>query len=208
MTADLQTAPAGVLTVGDGVDGSYFDLAYYERLHAAVQSWRALGRIPDALVPSQEVRDACIQLLCVEARLLDQERLSEWLDLFTADCAYWIPSDVAGRDPRTTISWELHDRRRLEERVERLYTGRAYSQAPPTRTTHVYSNYELMLAGEGVVHLLCNFVIHTNFAGRPSHRAGWNGYELRQEDGAWRIVLKRVSLFDADLPQDNNSFTL
>jgi benzoate/toluate 1,2-dioxygenase beta subunit len=44
--------------------------------------------------------------------------------------------------------------------------------------------------------------------GRISQRAGWNGYVLRREQAQWRIVLKRVNLLDADLPQHNNSFTL
>ncbi len=124
------------------------------------------------------------------------------------DCVYWLPTDVTGRDPRVTVAWELNDRRRLEERVERLGTGRAYSQAPPTRTTHLYTNIEALTAGEATVHVLCQFLIQTNLAGRVSQRSGWNGYVLRRVEGAWRIVVKRINLFDADLPQDNNSFTL
>jgi ethylbenzene dioxygenase beta subunit len=31
---------------------------------------------------------------------------------------------------------------------------------------------------------------------------------LRRAGDAWRIVVKRINLYDADLPQDNNSFTL
>ena len=106
------------------------------------------------------------------------------------------------------MSWEFNDRRRLEERVERLATGRAFSQHPVTRTTHVYTNFETMTAGPDEMEVLCNFLIQTSLSGKQSQRAGWNGFVLRRTDAGWRIVLKRIGLFDADLPQDNNSFTL
>ncbi len=186
----------------------YFDLAHYEALLGTVQEWRSLGEIPQDRLPPPEAYAAICRLLYLEARLLDAERLPEWLALFTDDCVYWLPTDVAGRDPRVTVAWEMNDRRRLEERVERLGTGRAFSQAPPTRTTHLYTNIEALTAGDHVVHVLCQFLIQTNLAGRVSQRSGWNGYVLRRAGAAWRIVVKRINLFDADLPQDNNSFTL
>ena len=187
----------------------YFDLAHYDALLAAVQQWRSLGEIPEDRLPPPEAYAAICRLLYLEARLLDAERLPEWLALFTDDCVYWLPTDVAGRDPRLTVAWELNDRRRLEERVERLGTGRAFSQAPPTRTTHLYTNIEALTAGDDMIHVLCHLpdpdeLGRTGFA---TLRLEW----LRAAPsvgGAWRIVVKRINLFDADLPQDNNSFTL
>lgn len=193
---------------GDAAIPGYFDLAYYDRLWRTVQSWRELGEVPAERQPDPTELEACRRLLFTEARLIDSGRLDAWLGLFTQDCAYWVPTDVNGADPRKIVSWELNDRRRLEERVERLSTGRAYSQEPATRTTHLYTNIEAVAAEDGTIHALCNFLIHTNLLGRISQRAGWNGYILRREQAGWRIVLKRINLLDADLPQDNNSFTL
>lgn len=190
------------------VRSGYFDLQHYEELLRTAAAWRALGEIPAAALPSAETHAACCRLLFLEARLLDGERLVEWLDLFTEDCVYWLPTDVGSRDPSMTVAWEMNDRRRLEERVERLATGRAYSQAPPSRLTHLYTNIEAMKADEGAMHVLCQFLIQTSFVGRVTQRAGWNGYVLRQVGDKWRIVVKRINLYDADLPQDNNSFTL
>jgi ethylbenzene dioxygenase beta subunit len=181
---------------------------WYDRLHAIVGYWLELGEIQGDRRASPAERAIAEQLLTTEARFLDQERLEEWLTLFTDDAAYWIPSDVEGRDPRTTVSWELNDRRRLEERVERLATERAYSQAPTTRTAHLYTNLEVLSFAPDVMHVICRFLIQTSLAGKLSPRAGWNGYILRKVDDEWRIALKRVGLFDADYPQDNNSFTL
>ncbi len=186
----------------------YFDLAHYQALTDLVQAWRSLGEIPAERLPCAEDYASICRFLYLEARLLDAARLPEWLDLYSDDCVYWLPTDVDGADPRTTVAWEMNDRRRLEERVERLGTGRAYSQAPPTRTTHLYTNIEAMTAGTGEMHVLCQFLIQTHLAGRISQRSGWNGYVLRRAATSWQIVVKRISLFDADLPQDNNSFTL
>jgi ethylbenzene dioxygenase beta subunit len=198
--------------LADAAVPGYFDLGYYEKLVELVSAWRRLGEIPADALPSAETYAACCRLLYTEARLLDNERLVEWLGLFTQDCVYWLPTDVDGRDPRVTVTWEMNDRRRLEERVERLSTGRAYSQAPPTRLTHLYTNIEVMMAPSDddaeTVHVLCQFLIQTNLVGRVTQRAGWNGYVLRRAGDAWRIVVKRINLYDADLPQDNNSFTL
>jgi ethylbenzene dioxygenase beta subunit len=196
----------------DAIVPGYFDLANYEQLVEMVAMWRGLGEIPASALPNAETYAACCRLLYAEARLLDRERLFDWLDLFTQDCVYWLPTDVDGRDPRVTVTWEMNDRRRLEERVERLSTGRAYSQAPPTRLAHLYTNIEVMTVpaddGAETVHVLCQFLIQTNLVGRVTQRAGWNGYVLRRVGDAWRIVVKRINLYDADLPQDNNSFTL
>jgi 3-phenylpropionate/cinnamic acid dioxygenase small subunit len=195
-------------TAMNSASAGYFDLDFYRRAHALVQSWRSLTLIPENRLPSDADRQACERLLHAEARMIDCGKLEGWLDLYTDDCAYWLPTDVEGADPSRIVSWEFNDRRRLEERVERLATGRAFSQMPVTRTTHLYTNLEMLTCGEDGMEVICNFLIQTNLNGRPSQRAGWNGFLLRRTAVGWRIVLKRIGLFDADLPQDNNSFTL
>jgi ethylbenzene dioxygenase beta subunit len=186
----------------------YFDLDYYQSVAALFRNWRLMTEVPEALVPSDEQRRACERLIHVEARLIDSGRLREWLQLFSDDCAYWLPTDVELRDPASTVSWEFNDRRRLEERVERLVTGLAYSQIPVTRTAHLYTNLEMMTQGDREIVVFCNFLIQTSRLGQAGPRAGWCGFLLRLTDKGWRIVVKRIGLIDADQPQDNNSFTL
>lgn len=201
------------MTLVPAIRAGYFDLAFYAAMHERVARWRSLTTVPPELLPPEADRLACERLLVAEARLIDRGHLDEWLDLYTDDCAYWLPTDVHGADPGKVVSWEFNDRRRLEERVERLGTGRAFSQQPVTRTTHLYTNFEMMTAGvdeagADEMEVLCNFLIQTSLSGKQSQRAGWNGFILRRTAAGWRIVLKRIGLFDADLPQDNNSFTL
>lgn len=196
------------MTIVPAVLAGYFDLDFYAAMHERVARWRSLTTVPDERLPAEADRLACERLLVAEARLIDSGQLDAWLTLYTDDCAYWLPTDVHGADPGKFVSWEFNDRRRLEERVERLATGRAFSQHPVTRTTHLYTNFEMMTTGPDEMEVLCNFLIQTSLSGKQSQRAGWNGFVLRRTDAGWRIVLKRIGLFDADLPQDNNSFTL
>lgn len=186
----------------------YFDLHYYAAVIALFRSWREISIVPAARAPSDAQRRACEALLYAEARLIDSGRLKDWLDLYTGDCGYWLPTDVEMNNPAANVSWEFNDRRRLEERVERLATGRAFSQIPTTRTAHLYTNIEMMTQGEREMLVFCNFLIHTHRLERVGQRAGWCGFLLRLTDDGWRIVIKRINLLDADLPQDNNSFTL
>jgi len=186
----------------------YFDLDYYRSVATLFRQWREMTEVPEALIPSDEHRRACERLLYAEARLIDSGRLRDWLDLYSDDCAYWLPTDVELCDPASTVSWEFDDRRRLEERVERLATGLAYSQIPATRTAHLYTNMEMIRHGDREVIVFCNFLIQTSRLGHSSQRAGWCGFLLRLTDQGWRIVIKRINLIDADQPQNNNSFTL
>lgn len=190
------------------VTPGYFDLDWYDRMAATVARWQTLSVIPPEAGPATEDRAAIKALLAAEARLIDQRRHADMLELYAEDGAYWIPADVTAEHPARHISWEFNDRRRLEERVERLATGLAYSQIPATRTAHLYSNFEMLATGPDSVEVVCSFLIQTLLAGRVGQRAGWNLFLLRRTTKGWKIALKRVSLYDADLGQDNNSFFL
>jgi len=141
--------------------------------------------------------------------LLDDGRFEEWLDLFVERCIYWIPGVVTVQDPRREITWELHDRRRLEDRIARLRTGNAFAQVPPTRTRHCLSNIEIWEAGPGELCARTNLIIHTWRAGVSATLPCMGGYVLmRQPNGDWLIEVKQVNLIDAEHAQGNNSFFL
>jgi len=44
------------------------------------------------------------KLILKEARLLDLREWDRWLDLFTADCEYWVPASPAQTDPKLQVS--------------------------------------------------------------------------------------------------------
>ena len=45
-----------------------------------------------------------IDFVIREARLIDQHRFEEWLDLFAEDGFYWMPLEWGQTDPRLTTS--------------------------------------------------------------------------------------------------------
>src|SRR5271155_5068355 len=91
------------------------------------------------------------QFIYMEARLLDTGRFHEWLGLFTDDIHYWM-SGRSNRYPRsskaiTTLDPEHYDDddsdegglfdedlKTLTARVDRLDTGMAWAEDPPSRT--------------------------------------------------------------------------
>src|SRR5688572_8959212 len=79
----------------------------------------------------------CEQFLVHEAALLDEARFDDWLDLFTEDARYWVPSEPNQASPYDTVSLIYDDRRLLETRVRRLASPQIYSQEPRSRTSRI-----------------------------------------------------------------------
>ena len=78
-----------------------------------------------------------IDFVIREARLIDQHRFEEWLDLFAEDGFYWMPLEWGQTDPRLTTSLMYEDKLLLKIRVERLKGNRTFSQKPKSRCHHV-----------------------------------------------------------------------
>ncbi len=72
-----------------------------------------------------------------EARMLDEHRFEEWLDLFAEDGHYWMPLEWGQTDPILVGSLLYEDRLLLRIRVERLKGNRTFSQKPKSRCHHV-----------------------------------------------------------------------
>jgi benzoate/toluate 1,2-dioxygenase subunit beta len=147
--------------------------------------------------------DETTRLLYREARLLDDGRFEEWLELFTPDGVYWVPSRHGQSDPRSVASIIYEDRAILALRVQRLAEGRAHALSPMPRTTHLVTNIELIEAAndQSAARIGCALIVveHRNdwqriFSGRGS-------YALRRAGDALRIASKRVELADCDAIQ-------
>jgi 3-phenylpropionate/cinnamic acid dioxygenase small subunit len=178
---------------------------YYLELIADFTAWQ-----DDALsVVDPAERDLARQLLEQEARLLDRLLYEEWLTLFTPECAYWIPSTPEGGDPRTEIAISFDDRRRLEDRVFRLRTGYAWSQAPASRTARMVSNVEVFGCGRDDQRMVrSNFSISEFWDSEIRVLAGWAAHRLRRIEGVWKISAKQVNLLNCDQCIRNPSIIL
>ena len=144
----------------------------------------------DAAIADLPIRDHARQLIEREARLLDQHRYDDWLAMFAPECVYWVPSTVPGTpgrgDPRREISVMFDDRRRLEDRIYRLRTGYAWSQAPRSRTVRLVTNVEVFSTAEAGVRMVrSNFLISEFWGEETRILTGWAGHRITQFDGRW-----------------------
>jgi benzoate/toluate 1,2-dioxygenase beta subunit len=195
-------APAAV----DPSRSSYYvNDALYRELIADFTGWQDDARA----VTDVAERDGFRRLLEREARLLDQLRYEDWLALYTAECIYWVPSTPRAGDPRREIAVMFDDRRRIEDRVYRLRTGFAWSQAPVSRTVRLITNVEVFgTARDDVRMLRSNFLISEFWDNETRVLTGWAGHRVVRDGSAWRIAAKQVNLIDCDQCIRNPSIVL
>jgi 3-phenylpropionate/cinnamic acid dioxygenase small subunit len=140
----------------------------------------------------------CMMLLHYEARLLDERRFEEWLNLLTPDCLYWAPMDDAS-DPRRTINVAFDDRRRLEDRIIRLGTGFAHNQEPDRRMRHLINNIEAWEAADrSSRRVRAQETVYEHRTGRETicFLAALD-YWLVPDAGMWKIKVKRAVLLNS-----------
>jgi p-cumate 2,3-dioxygenase beta subunit len=94
---------------------------------------------------SDATREQVEDFMFLEAELLDEWKLREWLGLFTSDGRYCVPAtDVApDASPDTSLFYVADDRFRLEQRVERLLKRTAHAEFPKSKTRHFVSNVRI-----------------------------------------------------------------
>ena len=112
---------------------------------------------------SLELYHSISQFMYAEAKLLDDWKFREWLDVLAEDISYTLRTtpNAQTRDRRRSVepptTWVFNDNKHLlERRVARLETGMAWAEEPPSRTTHMVSNILVEatdVEGEYDVHL-------------------------------------------------------
>jgi 3-phenylpropionate/cinnamic acid dioxygenase small subunit len=156
------------------------------------------------------------QILYREARLLDERRFHEWLELFTEDLRYCMYSrsnryptvskaivmldpdryagDAASWGDGMTILDETKDT--LGRRIARLDTGMAWAEDPPSRTRHLITNIEVEpgdTATERTV--FSNFLVYRSRSEtEQDFYIGTRQDVLRQVNGVWKIARRTIIL--------------
>jgi 3-phenylpropionate/cinnamic acid dioxygenase small subunit len=145
-------------------------------------------------------RDDIIDFIYAEARMLDEGRYSEWLDLWLEDGHYWMPLDYKQTDPHLVTSLLYEDNFMLRLRVERLNGERTFSQKPKSRCHHVIQRPFVdefdANAGRFVTNTSMHYVetrLDDQFL-----LALTATHELKLVDGKLRIANKRVDLLNSD----------
>jgi benzoate/toluate 1,2-dioxygenase beta subunit len=183
----------------------YINDAFYRDLIAYFTDWQDDARA----VTDVAERDALRRLVEREARLLDQLRYDDWLAMYTPECVYWVPSTTNAGDPRREIAIMFDDRRRLEDRIYRMRTGFAWSQAPASRTVRLVANVEVFTTPSDEVRMVrSNFIINEFWGEEIRRLAGWTGHRVLRIAGRWTIAAKQVNLIDCDRSIRNPSIIL
>lgn len=176
---------------------TYVNDAFYERILTLRDEVKSYGLSTSAHRARAET------LLFHEARLIDDGRHDEWLDMFAEECLYWVPSDDSD-DPRRRVAIAFDDRRRLEERVVRLHTGYAHNQIPHRSLQRHISNVEAWAKkGTGELRVLSKQLVFEYRPSRPLVSYACKvDHRFIKERGKMRIAEKRVVILQAKDPME------
>ena len=157
------------------------------------------------------------RFLRLEARLLDQERYRDWYALLADDLFYWMPLRENRR--RRTKGREIapdhmafFDERKadIDIRLQRLESGMAWTEDPPTRHVYAISNVEAFdtpVADEYEVHSV--FTMYRNRSERDeSTLMGRRRDILRRHNASFQIARRLILLQQSVLLTKNLSVFL
>ena len=111
------------------------------------------------------------QYLYKEARLLDERRLEEWLDLLAEDLHYWMPMrrnvkfgdwDLEFTSMDEEISWFDEGKDILAGRIRQLNTGVHWPEEPVSRFEHIVTNVELVSVEGDEIRVNSKFFCYQN----------------------------------------------
>jgi len=145
--------------------------------------------------------------LFLESRLMDENRYSDWLELFADECEYWIPSNAEDIDPNKHVSIMYCDRAMLNNHVERLLQGKAFAQSPQSRLRRIVGNIEI-LEGTDFWQVENNFIIMEVRNHTQRLHGGRSQYELVEVGDEIRIKAKKVLLVGIDEHQESVTFLI
>lgn len=193
------------LTHDPSLSSYYVNDALYQEVVESFSIWQR----DELVIADPSERDRFRMLIEREARLLDQLRFDEWLSMYAPECIYWVPGTPEGGDPRREIAICFDDRRRMEDRIYRLRTGYAWSQAPKSRTVRMISNVEVFATSQSSVRMVrSNFLISEFRVDGTRFLSGWCGHRLVQNADSWQIRVRQVNLIDCDQNLRNPSIVI
>ena len=148
------------------------------------------------------------QFLIAEARLIDERRFEEWLDLFTADAIYYMPgrtnawqsgeiADSINKPGELAVFEDTKST--LTTRVQRLRTGLAWGENPPSRTRHIITNVEIeiMPNSSNEVCARSNFLVYrAQLEDDKDIFVGSREDTLRRAPNSWKISRRNILMED------------
>lgn len=132
-----------------------------------VSSWAA--------VPA-ELQSRVEQFYGWEAHVLDERRFRDWLEFLSPDLHYWMPIrrvlPPRQRHMEFTDADELaqfdETHAELTQRVEKIETGKAWAEEPPSRTRHMVSGVRIISDGSDL-DVRSSFAVYQSRSERDAH---------------------------------------
>lgn len=140
-------------------------------------------------------------LIYRESTLLDRREWDDWIDLYTEDAVYWVPSwaneEETIEDPELQLNLiYLRNRGGLEDRVFRIESRDSYASVPLDRTVHVVGNVLVGAEKDGIVEATANCIIHTYGKKGGLTRASLYDFTFRRDGEALKISRKKITFID------------
>jgi 3-phenylpropionate/cinnamic acid dioxygenase small subunit len=143
---------------------------------------------------------SAIDLVYLEARLIDEKRFDEWYELYAEDARYWMPlsRDQPPGEAHTSLFYE--DKLLLKVRIERLRHPNAFSQQQPSFSQHVLQHPALESGdpASGRCVIRTPFLYVEAQLDRQLMLAAVAYHHLVAQEGGWRIHMKRIELLNRE----------
>ncbi|MBC7977728.1 MAG: aromatic-ring-hydroxylating dioxygenase subunit beta [Myxococcales bacterium] len=146
------------------------------------------------LLRKLETRQRVEDFMVLEARLLDEWRLLEWLALMTDDVRYEVPATDVRGDYANTLGLIADDAARLRQRVDQLLGNVMWCENPRSRTRRLIANLCIQAEHADELDVLANFMIHRFGNGRSDTFVGKYDYKLVRTGDQLKIRRRTVLL--------------
>ena len=199
---DASAAPTGA----QSVEPSHSPRAPLTGSAGAPQALPQAGLLPALNAQSGAASDLqreVEQFLYLQAELLDGKHWQAWIDLFAADGIYWMPVAPEQTEWESSPSVFIEDKLMMEIRKGRVSHPNAWSQAPQWETNHLVSHVALESVQGDTIRVRSRF--HMMELRRDAIRHFGGSYRhtlVRGDDGALRIKLQRVDMFNSQAAFD------
>ena len=141
------------------------------------------------------LRELAEDFLFKEAALLDEWRLDDWVNLFTEDARYVVPTtDLPEGDPKRDLVFIDDDITRLRARAVRLNSRHAHREYPWSRTRRFVSNVRVEETNDGELSVTSNVLVYRFRNGEGAPYVGSIDYVLRRDNGDLKIAYRRAVL--------------
>ena len=185
-------------TTGPATGAQAIEPSHSPRATLAGQPQHARALPRGEAVAAPDLHREVEQFLYLQAELLDGKHWQAWIDLFAEEGVYWMPIAPEQTEWDGTPSIFVEDRLLMEIRKGRVSHPNAWSQAPQWETSHLVSHVAIESSDGGTIVVRSRFHMMElrrdairHFGGRYTHTL------MRSSDGALRITLQRVDLFNS-----------